>query len=658
MTAETRRQTARKAAIQCFETGDYDTAAQMLAPLLAANPGDATLYRLHGMALVRTGASADGLPSLAQATALAPGDAVSATWYGIGLHAAGRHDGAARILATASALAPGDPAPLIHLSRALLKIGRPEDALAAARRALSLAPRLLEAEHASRLSALAVLQTADAPPPADLAEAWLALGRSCMRLDKVIEARMAFTEAVGLQPLHALAQCELALTDHLCGQPIAATTRLRAVLDSDPDCHVARVALASRLLLGDEAAPALALLDAYPPPASGPLRSRWHAERAQALIALGRDEEADREIDHAERHPVRELELLLTWQHLVVALRRRRPEADVLADKVERLIRIREAGTLELRIDAHFDLAELHHKASRHATAFAHWQRGHSLLRLAQPFSRSAHERYLTAITRSFDADRLARGARAETADPVPVFIVGLPRTGTTLLEQILSAHHAVHGAGERLAVREVMMRLTGTAVASTAMMHAATLDTATLTAASYAYVEDLRALAPDALRILDKMPDNIFQLGFIATLLPGARIICCTRDLRDVGFSIFKHRFIGHHPYAHDLADLGWYMAAQQRLLAHWQACLPSAILVLDHSEWIADFDATLRRTLEFLDLPYDAACELFFEQDRRVGSASRAQVRRPINADGVGRWRDHADRLGPMLRELPPGI
>jgi tetratricopeptide (TPR) repeat protein len=658
VTDETGRLPARDTAVRCFEAGDYGSAARLLAPLLASNPDDSLLHRLHGMALVRTGAPAKGLPSLAKAAALAPSDAVCATWQGIGLHAAGHHGDAAHILVVAAGLAPDDPAPLIHLSRALLRTGQPLEALDAAQRSAALAPRLLEAEQALRLSALAVLRASAESTPSDLAEAWLQVGRICMRLDKVMEAHAAFMEALGLQPLHPLAHCELALVEHLRGQPVAAATRLRAVLDRDPDCHAARVALASRLLLDDEAGSALALLDSFVAPPPGPLRSCWHSERAQALITLRRDGAAERELGQAEQHPVRDLALQLTWQRLVLASRQRRPEATILADRVERLTASREAGTLERRIDAHFDLADLHHAASRRVAAFAHWRRGHSLLALAQPFSRDAHDRYLAAITRSFDADQFANGPRAAEADPTPVFIVGLPRTGTTLLEQILSAHNAVHGGGERLAIRETLTHLTGTVSAGAAMASAASLDATSLTVASRAYVDDLRRLSPDATRVLDKMPDNIFHLGFISTLLPGARIICCTRDMRDVGLSIFKHRFIGHHPYAHDLADLGWYMAAHQRLLAHWRSCLPSAMLVLDHSDWIMNFDATLRRVLEFLDLDYDPACERFFEQDRRIGSASRAQVRRPINAEGVGRWRDYADQLRPMLVELPPGV
>ncbi|MGI4794928.1 MAG: sulfotransferase [Janthinobacterium lividum] len=648
------RPDARAEAVQAFESGHYALAERLLSRLQTRSPADVLLLRLRGMALVRTGAPLNGVPYLAQATRLAPGDALSATWHGIGLHAAGHHADAAKALRAASRLAPSDPAPLIHLSRALLKQGRPQDAHEAAQRAVTLAPRLLDAEYAVRLSALAILQASHAPSSNDLAAAWLALGRICMRLDKVMDARASFLEALHLHPLHAEADCELAIADHLCGQPLSATARLRAVLDRDPGCLVARLGLASRLLLEDEAGPALGVLDAAGTPDDGPLRSQWHAQRAQALIALGHIEAAATELAHAERHPVPELELLLTWQRLVVARRLGRPETSHLAERVMRLTTMRDAGTLEQRIDAHFDLADLRRAEQQPAAAFVHWKRGHALLRSAQPFSRDDHALYLSAITRGFDADRVASGPRSSLIDPVPVFIVGLPRTGTTLLEQILSAHPMVHGAGERLAVRESLARVTGTKVASIAMTRAAALDVATLTAASGDYLAELHALAPQAARILDKMPDNVFQLGFIATLLPGARIICCTRDLRDVGASIFQHRFIGHHPYAHDLADLGWYMAMHRRLLAHWRTSLSAPMLTLDHAEWLDDFDITLRRVLDFLDLPYDPACERFFEKDRRIGSASRAQVRRPINSTGVGRWRDYAEQLAPMLHEL----
>ena len=649
---------ARDQAMRRFGNGDYAGTASLLVPLLARLPPDPVLLRICGLALARTGASAKGLPYLARARRLAPQDPLAALWHGIALHAAARYDEAVLALRAAAAATPADPAPLVHLSRTLLALERPVDAQAAAQGAVSLAPWLADAEHALRVSALAALRMSAVTDPTLLAEAWLALGRACMRLDRVADARAALLEANILQPRRAEVEAELALVEHLCGQPLAAAARLRAALQQDRGSLPVRLALASRLLLDGEAAQALALLDAVPAPAQERTRSHWQAHRAQALVALGRDAAARDALARVERQQDRAFDLVLCWQHCLLARRHRHPEAAALADQVARLADTRDAGTLEQRIDAHFDLAALRLADGRRQDAFDHWRRGHALLRAAQPFSRAGHDAYLASIMQCFDADRLAEGPRSETRDRAPVFIVGLPRTGTTLLEQILSAHPLVHGAGERLAVRETLARLAGTGEIVAATARAATLDAATLTAASHDYLAELHALAPAASLLLDKMPDNVFQLGFIATLLPGARVICCTRDLRDVGASIFGHRFIGHHPYAHDLADLGWYMARHQQLLSHWRSSLPLPMLMLDHGEWLADFDGTLRRVLEFLDLPHDAACERFFEQDRTVGTASRVQVRQPINASGVGRWREYGEQLASMLRELPPGV
>ncbi len=113
--------------------------------------------------------------------------------------------------------------------------------------------------------------------------------------------------------------------------------------------------------------------------------------------------------------------------------------------------------------------------------------------------------------------------------------------------------------------------------------------------------------------------------------MLPGARIIHCERDPRDIGLSIFTFRFYGHHPYAHDLGDLGWYIAQHERLMAHWRAALPNPILTLALKDWVEDFDGTLRRVLDFIDLPYDPACERFYESDSRA--CARSAGRRSNN-------------------------
>jgi len=271
-----------------------------------------------------------------------------------------------------------------------------------------------------------------------------------------------------------------------------------------------------------------------------------------------------------------------------------------------------------------------------------------------QPFSRAAHSDFIQATRAAFDAARLSSGPRADDTDTTPVFIVGMPRSGTSLTEQILAAHKMVHGAGERLEVHGLLMRLGGSVLTRASVERLAALDAPALSSAAGGFLTALHDLAPEARVITDKMPGNGLHLGFLATLLPGARVVRCTRDPRDIGLSIFQRRFFGYHPYAHDLADLGWYIGQHEALMRHWQAVLPHPMLTIALTDWIDDFDATLARLLDFLGLPPDPACARFHELDRSVATASRDQVRRPINRAGLDRWREYEFELQPMIAEL----
>jgi hypothetical protein len=276
------------------------------------------------------------------------------------------------------------------------------------------------------------------------------------------------------------------------------------------------------------------------------------------------------------------------------------------------------------------------------------------LLARSQPFSRDAYAAFEAANVECFTAARLRDGPKAANADATPIFIVGMPRSGTTLLEQILAAHGAVHGAGERAAITQAIARFRFGIDTAHSVRNLAALDAAQLDNAAGAYLAELHALAPGARYITDKMPGNARHLGFIATMLPGARVIHCKRDPRDIGLSIFQLRFFGYHPYAHDLGDLGWYMGHHTRLMEHWRAALPLQLLEVSLEDWVNDFAGTLRRVLAFLELEHDPACERYYELDRRVRTASSEQVRQPINARGLGRWRAYEAELAPMIAEL----
>jgi hypothetical protein len=306
----------------------------------------------------------------------------------------------------------------------------------------------------------------------------------------------------------------------------------------------------------------------------------------------------------------------------------------------------------EHRIMAHYDLAQFWSTRGAREAAFIHWQEGHRLLRLSQPFSRDLFAGFIESTKAAFDAARFACGARAQNRDSAPVFIVGMPRSGTTLCEQILAAHRDVHGVGERNTLGAAFARLGGNDTHAVARI--ASLDAMALDGAAQTYLAELHALAPAKSRIIDKMPGNELYLGLVGLMLPGARIIHCVRDPRDIGLSIWTFRFHGEHPYAHDLADLGWTIAQRARLMEHWCTVLPNPILTLALHDWVRDFEGTLERVLLHLDLPSDPACARFHESEREVRTVSHAQVRQPINARGLGRWRPYAAQLAPLIAEL----
>src|SRR5208282_2317243 len=286
-----------------------------------------------------------------------------------------------------------------------------------------------------------------------------------------------------------------------------------------------------------------------------------------------------------------ELAPLILWRRVLLAL----TEGDVaharaLAEQMERALAAATALVPEHRIMAQFDLAKFWSQQGMADRAFGFWVEGHRLLGQFQPFSRETHRRFVDALIACFDQTRLHAGPRAQNRDPAPVFIVGMPRSGTTLAEQIIAAHPQAFGAGERSALGQAWHALGG-GERPEAPARIAALVQPTLDQAAAAYLGELHALVPEASRVVDKMPGNFNYLGLAALMLPSARIIYCARDPRDIGLSIFTFRFYGYHPYAHDLADLGWYIAQHERLMAHWRAVLPNPILTVRLEDWVADF-------------------------------------------------------------------
>jgi tetratricopeptide (TPR) repeat protein len=567
---------------------------------------------------------------------------------------------------------PDDHRRFLTAYAAHARAGDTRAALAAASEACHAAPHLPEPHYAYGEAWLAVGEPARAElafahalqlAPA-WAEAWINYGLARYRQGAIEDAKTAMRQALRHAPDHPVAASNLGAFLRITGQTEAAEDLLRRTIATGPDSAGARLNLVADLLLEERPAEALALLDeARTPPAEPRALRHWHLQKSLALLQLGRPAEARAVLDALlALGPIPpEIAPLWLWRHVLLALAEGdTPRARFLAEEMRTALdAMGPDAVLEHRIMVHYDLAKFWSAQGMHPTAFAHWTAGHALLKTVQPFSRDDHLAFIEANIAAFPAARFRHGPIARNSDPAPVFIVGMPRSGTTLCEQILAAHAQVHGAGERPALGNMFSHLgggthVGSGTGSAAVRRIAALDGAVLDQAAARYLTELHALAPDKTRIVDKMPGNYLDLGLVGLLLPGAKIIHCERDPRDIGLSIFTFRFHGFHGYAHDLADLGWSIGQQSRLMAHWRQALPNPILTVKLADWVADFDATLARVLAHVDLPHDPNCAHFHQSESRVRTASRSQVRQPVNARGLGRWRHYENELQPLIVEL----
>jgi Tfp pilus assembly protein PilF len=547
-----------------------------------------------------------------------------------------------------------------------LSRGDARSALHAASEACHEAPLLAEAHYVYGQAWLALGDPAHADQAfatsvqlkPDWPDAWVNYGLARYQQGAVPDAKTAMRQALRYAPGHRAATANLGALLNLTGDTDGAEALLREAIARDPLNAGARLNLAADLLPEERSAEALSLLEAAEPPADDVNAARhWHLQQALALLQLRRPADARAALGTLEAlGPLPpQVEPLWLWRQVLLAMLEDDPDrARDQATRMERALQtMGPTATAEHRIVAHYDLAKFWSGQGQHPRAFSHWVSGHQLLARSQPFSRAEHLAFVDANIAQLDRARFAAGPRARNDDSVPIFIVGMPRSGTTLCEQILAAHAEVHGAGERPELGEAFDAL-GRGTDGQAVQRIAGLDAGALDAAAGRYLARLKALAPDKTRVADKMPGNFNYLGLVGLMLPGARIIHCARDPRDIGLSIFTFRFYGLHGYAHDLGDLGWYIGQCIRLMGHWKAALPNPILTIELSDWVRDFDGTLSRTLAHIGLPPDPNCARFYEAESRVRTASRFQVRQPINDRGLGRWKTHADGLAPLIEEL----
>lgn len=309
---------------------------------------------------------------------------------------------------------------------------------------------------------------------------------------------------------------------------------------------------------------------------------------------------------------------------------------------------------LDRRSSFYFALGWFHDRAGRYDEAFVNY----SVANLAKPM-RYNHQQFTSFVTdtiNTFTPELFNKHEQAGNDSSRPVYIVGMPRSGTTLVEQILASHTAVHAAGETSNIENLAKSLAvhaGHGVSYPQIL--AQVSAAEIR--SMGNVEEALMNAPvlnGVLRVTDKMPVNFLYLGLLALLFPNAHIIHCRRDPLDTCLSCYFQNFSGNHPYASDLHNLGQYYRQYQRLMEHWYKVLPVSVHTVDYETLVAEPEHTIRDMLSYVGLEWQDHCLQFHRTQRTVQTASLVQVRRPLYRTSVARWRHYDEYLQPLKAAL----
>ena len=297
-----------------------------------------------------------------------------------------------------------------------------------------------------------------------------------------------------------------------------------------------------------------------------------------------------------------------------------------------------------------FKLGRLLDKQERFDEAFSVYRQANSIR--PYPYDRSTPRKQMQALKSVFNADAVRNMRKAENSSDLPVFIVGMPRSGTTLVEQILACHTDVHGAGELPYLTEVIAAARARHDGNDAYM--AQAAPAELEELAQQYLARLTPLAPGSRYITDKMPHNFLLLGYIDRLFPQAHVIHCVRNPLDTCLSIYFQNFNANHPYAGDLELLGEYYTQYTGLMQHWKRVLNIPILDVQYEDLVRKQEQTSRTIIDFLQLEWNDKCLAFHESGRVATTPSYDQVKQPVYSGSIDRWKNYAGFLQPLKNAL----
>ena len=572
---------------------------------------------------------------------------------GLALHAQGRSDEATGFIERAIAREPMKSHYQLNLALCLAAVNQPVDAIKTLRKAVKIQPDFVDAWFN-----LAVLSSqiqdaeaaeADYRQVLSLAPAHLAslnnLGDLLAHTDRTQEAVALLRRALTIRPDFLDAQYNLAriiLDEH----PGEAASLLERVVRSRPKLVDAYRLQAKALAKNADHEAARAVLEQAI--LSEPDEAGLHNDLGLVCLELGDLTQAVHEFERAIELDPGQVYALYNLAFSVKA----RAHPDLLGKIQHTLSHVEHLGQEE-RALLHFAAGHLLEATQDYERAFHEFDCANNLKHA--PYERDQTEQFFQSIKDVFTPDYFASAAKG-SSDTLPVFILGMPRSGTTLVEQILSSHPQAQGVGELLWFNQQANNLARILNTDTPFPYSAcdiSADRAQELANTY-LAELRRRGGNEARRVSDKMPGNFVNLGLIAQLLPGAKVIHCQRDPLDTCLSCFTSNFTGYLPYAYRLENLGHYYRCYQDLMSHWSQVLPLPIHVVQYEQLIADPETEIRKLIAFLDLPWDARCLAPHLNDRAVATASSVQVREPIYRKSLNRSARFEPYLGPLRAAL----
>lgn len=482
------------------------------------------------------------------------------------------------------------------------------------------------------------------------------LGDRFARLERVEEAETWFRSAIRIKPEYADAHYNLGQILIRLERYPEATDSLRTAIAIDPANIEAYVNLSSALKSMDLHCEAVELLR---------LALQITPNSAEANHSLGVELDEQGKFSEAETCYRRALAIKPDYvmpRFSLISTNKVKP-GDIDFEMLVALHDKAKSGRILLpsneSIHLHFGLGKGYDDLGEYDPAFMHFSEGCRMKRATFSYDSRDDTRMFEQIMRTFDQELLERLSGKGDRSDAPIFILGMPRSGTTLTEQIISSHPNVHGAGELSILTGIAQRdISGIPFPESWKK----LNSTRLSAWGAEYVRGLCRLAPDARRITDKMPQNFLFVGLIHLMMPNARIIHVKRNPVDTCLSCYTKAFTNRNiKYSYDLAELGHHYVNYIRLMEHWRQVLPAgAFMEVQYEDIVQDQEAQARRLVEYCGLEWNDACLDFHKSERSVRTASVAQVRKPVYKSSVERWRSYEKHLGPlldMLGSLAPG-